>query len=82
MQCLLLALSKYKCLLFAELQGNGYSEGFMQLRCWDREAVVRLHQFDVLRIFIFGANDPTDSMYRRCQPDLFSSSSLSFLVGL
>lgn len=29
------------------------------------------HQLDVLSIFIFGANDPADSMYRRCQPALF-----------
>lgn len=38
--CLLLALSEYECLFFTELQGNGYLEVFMQLRCWDREAVV------------------------------------------
>lgn len=36
------------------------------------------HQLDALSIFIFGANDPADSMYRRCQPALFSSSSLFF----
>lgn len=38
MWCLLPALSEYECLFFTELQGD--SEVFMQLRCWDHEAVV------------------------------------------
>lgn len=39
------------------------------------------HQLDALSVFIFGANDPADSMYRRCQSALFSSSSLFFFFS-
>lgn len=70
-RCLLLALSEYECLFFTELRGNGYSEVFRQLWYWDGEAVVMSSVKDVLSILIFGANDPADSMYRRCQPALF-----------
>lgn len=73
----LLALSK--CLCFTELQGSGCSEVFVELQCWAREAVVV--SLDALSIFTFGTNDPADSMYRRCQPALFSSSSLVLLFS-
>lgn len=72
--CLLLAVSKSRCLCFTELQGDGHSEVCMQLWCWACEAVAM--SSDVPSIFIFGASDPADSMYRGCQPPLFSSSSL------
>lgn len=78
-QCLLCAVRVYKCLVFRSCKVIGCSEVFMQLRCWGRGAVV---MSSVRCIFIFGANDPADSVYRRCQPDLFFFLSIFFVFHL